>query len=97
MGRDALSIYAPQRGSFSVRYCIHFADGAGAIIRFPISACLRYAEEKLFVMRHISDNTTVSVPSSFHQGMKESFKSLGGLGALISWNGSRMTTILLPS
>ena len=82
MGGDPLEICSPQRGAFNVYYRIRFAEGAGAMIRFPMPAYFQYANEKLLAevatMRYISDNTTIPLPFVLHHGMKE--ESPGGLG-----------------
>lgn len=85
LGGDPLEICAPQEGAFNVYYRIRFADGPGAMIRFPIPAYFKYAEEKLLaevaVMRYISDNTSIPMPFVLHHGMEE--ESPGGLGPFI--------------
>ncbi|KAG9253896.1 phosphotransferase family protein [Emericellopsis atlantica] len=82
MGGDPLEICSPQRGGFNVYYRIRFAEGAGAMIRFPMPAYFQYADEKLVAevaaMHYISDNTTIPIPFVLHHGMKE--ESPGGLG-----------------
>lgn len=85
MGGDVLELCSPQRGGFNVYYRLRMAEGAGAMIRFPMPAYFQYAEEKLLAevatMRYISENTTIPVPFTLHYGMKE--ESPGGLGPFI--------------
>jgi hypothetical protein len=85
MGGNGLELCAPQRGGFNVYYRHRLAEGAGAMIRFPMPAYFQYTEEKLLAevatMRYISDHTAIPIPFILHYGMKE--ESPGELGPFI--------------
>jgi hypothetical protein len=47
VGGNPLELCSPQRGGFNVYYRLRMADSAGVMIRFPMPAYFKYAEEKL--------------------------------------------------
>ncbi|KJZ76304.1 hypothetical protein HIM_04386 [Hirsutella minnesotensis 3608] len=89
LGGDALELCAPQKGAFNVYYRVRFAEGPGAMIRFPIPAYFQYTEEKLLgevaAMRYIGSHTTIPIPFLLHHGMPE--ESPGHLGpfTIMEW------------
>ncbi|KAL7919503.1 phosphotransferase family protein [Trichoderma austrokoningii] len=74
MGGDVVKAYAPQKGSFNVYYRVRFHMDE-AMIRFPIPAYFKDAEEKLTAefaaMRYMSKHATIPLPFVYHHGTKE--------------------------